>query len=288
MELRQLEYFQMVCRCNSITKAAAELHVAQPSITIAIKKLEEELGVTLFDRTQRQITLTAEGQVFLRRISDILSRLHDATVEMNDYRILQKGSIKIGVPSTIGAFPFPTLFARFQKLYPNFKLTVVEAGSLTIPNYLERGDIELGIMITSTTSNCLATVAITTGQILVCLPPGHPLSELDAIPFTALRNERFVLLKEDSYSRQLILAECNKHQFNPNIVFSSSQIETVRSLVEQGVGISFLVDEVAQKHGTIITRPLTEPLTYQIALAWNKDRYLSKATKLFIDFVSAT
>lgn len=286
MELRQLEYFQMVCRCNSITKAAAELHIAQPSITIAIKKLEDELGVTLLDRTQRQITLTTEGQVFLQRIDDILNRLHDATVEMNDYRILQKGSIRIGVPSTIGTFPFPNLFARFQKLYPHFKLTVVEAGSLTIPTYLERGDIELGIMITSTISPRLATVSIATGQILVCLPPGHPLSNLSTIDFSELRNERFVLLKEDSYSRQLILAECKKHQFTPNIVFSSSQIETVRSLVEQGVGISFLVDAVAQKHGTIITRPLTEPLMYQIALAWNKERYLSKATKLFIDFVA--
>jgi DNA-binding transcriptional LysR family regulator len=285
MELRQLEYFQMVSRLNSITKAAEQLHIAQPSVTIAIKKLEEELGVMLFDRTQKQITLTTEGRIFLQRVDEILSRIYDATVEMNDYRLLQKGSIKIGFPPSIGAFLFPHLFARFQKRHPQFDLTVVEAGSLSIRSQLERGELDLGVIITSNASPRLTTVSIVTGQILVCLPNGHPLGQFPTIPFSMLSDQRFILLTEDTYSRQIIMEECKKHRFTPHIVFSSSQIETIRGLVEQGVGISFLLDAVAEKRSKFITRPLAEPLYYQIGLAWNKERYLSKASKAFIDFI---
>ena len=83
MEIRQLEYFRAVCGLNSISKAAEQLHVAQPSVSIAIQKLEEELGVMLFDRTQRQISLTEEGKIFSQRVSDILLQIGDSVNEIN-------------------------------------------------------------------------------------------------------------------------------------------------------------------------------------------------------------
>lgn len=286
MELRQLEYFRTVSRLNSITKAAERLHIAQPSITVAMQKLEEELGVRLLDRSQKQIKLTSEGSVFLQRVDVILNRVQDAVIEMKDYQMLQKGSIKMGITPITGAFLFPHVFAKFQKKYPNFELTVVEEGSLAIRNRLELGELDIGFMIIFNTVACLETVPITTGQFLICLAKNHPLGGFSTIPFAKLREYPFILLKEDTYSRQLILNECAKHGFVPNIVFSSSQIETILGLVEQGVGISFLLDAIVQKRSDILSRPLTQPLFIQTGLAWNKERYLSNASKAFIDFVS--
>jgi DNA-binding transcriptional LysR family regulator len=286
MELRQLGYFQMVSRLSSVTRAAQRLHVAQPSVTVAIRKLEEELGVKLFDRSQKQLTLTAEGQVYLRRVDEILSRVQDSVIEMNDFKTLQKGSIKIGLTPTIGAALFPYIFTKFQQAYPQLDVSIVEEGSLAVRSLLEQGELDIGVLIISNMSSGLATIPVTAGQIFVCLPPDHPFGKLYAsIPFPALQDQSFILFKEDTYSRQLILEECAKHQFVPRIVFSSSQIETIMGLVEQGAGISFLLDAIARKRSTIISRPLVDPLFVRAGLAWKKDRYQSNATKTFIDFI---
>ena len=287
MELRQLEYFQMVCRLNSISKAAEQLHVAQPSISIAIQKLEEELGVQLFYRTHRQITLTSEGMVFLQRVNNILTQVGDSINEMNDLKSFPKGSIKIGIPPMIGIFLFPQIFAQFRKEYPHIELSAVEGGSLTIHNLVEQGRIDIGIITQSHSSSALETLPITTGQIHACLPHRHPLSTLSSIPFNKLRDQPFILLKEDTYNRQVVLEECKKHLFIPQIVFSSSQVETIVCLVELEIGISFLFDAIARNYSTIYSCPLSEPINFQIVLAWNKSRYLTSTAKAFINFMTS-
>lgn len=282
-----MEYFQMVSRLSSVTKAAERLHIAQPSVTVAIRKLEAELGVKLFDRSQKQLSLTAEGQVYLQRVDDILCRIHDSIMEMSDYRTLQKGSIKIGLTPTIGAALFPFIFAKFRQAYPQLEVSITEEGSLAVRSLLEQGELDIGVLIISNISRRLSVVPITAGQIFVCLPPGHPLGKLhSSIPFAELKDQPFILFKEDTYSRQLILEECAKHQFEPRIVFSSSQIETILGLVEQGAGISFLMDAIVRKRSSIISRPLSEPLFVRAGLAWNRDRYLSNAARTFIDFIN--
>jgi DNA-binding transcriptional LysR family regulator len=287
MELRQLEYFQMVSRLNSVTRAAENLRVAQPSVTVAIRKLEEELGVVLFDRSQKHITLTAEGRAYARHVDDILTRVGDSVKEMDDYRLFRKGTIKIGIPPAIGAFIFPHIFAGFRKAYPLLELSAIEAGSLAIRSHLERGELDVGVVIITDASPKLETRPITSSQLLVCLPPGHRLGGLAYVPFAALRDEAFVLLKEDTYNRRLIMAECERHQFSPRIVFSSGQIETILGLVGQGVGISFLLDAVVGRHLDILGLPLAEPLKIEIGLAWNRERYLSKAARAFVDFIAS-
>jgi DNA-binding transcriptional LysR family regulator len=286
MEIRQLEYFQMTCRLNSISKAAEQLHVAQPSVSIAIQKLEEELGVQLFHRTQRQITLTSEGHIFLQRVNRILTQIDDSINEMKDLQLHPKSAIKIGIPPMIGVLLFPKIFAQFRKQYPHIELSAVEGGSLSIQNLVEQNRIDIGIITQSKSSPLLKTLPITTGQIHVCLPLHHPLSSLPSIPFKQLQNQPFILLKEDTYNRKVVTEECKKHHFTPNIVFSSSQIETIISLVELDIGISFLFDNIAKKYPDIYSCPLSEPLDFQIVLAWNPNKYLTNAAKAFIDFMT--
>lgn len=289
MELKQLKYFEMISRLGSVTRAAEEAHVAQPAISIAIKKLEQELGVDLFDRSQKRLVLTPEGSILLRRVDDVFTRLQDSITEINDYKMLMKGSIKIGITPIIGAFLFPRLFAEFQKKYPYFEPSFVEEGSLAIRNLLERSELDIGILITSKMSSRLATMPITSCSILVCFSANHPIGTIGnhaSVSPSELRDYPFIMFKEDTYSRKMIFEECEKYGFVPKVVFSSSQIETILSLVEQGVGITFLPDAIVKKHPNIICRPLAKPLTIQAGIAWNKEKYLSSATRAFIDFVS--
>lgn len=287
MEIRQLEFFQSVCKLNSISKAADQLHVAQPSVSIAIQKLEEDLGVRLFDRSQRQIILTAEGKIFSQRVNEILMSISDSISEIKDTKACQHGSIKIGIPPMVGVFLFPHIFAKFSKEYPEIKVIAVEAGSLSIQKLLEDGSIDIGIITKNNSRSALEIYPITAAQIRVCLPHSHPLNSLNSIPFAKLNGEPLILLKEDTYNRQVIINECKKNHIIPQIIFSSSQIDTILSLVELGVGISFLFDAIAQKHSNINSLPLEEPISSPIVLAWNRKRYLTSASRAFIDFITS-
>ena len=283
MQLRQMEYFQKAGRLRSITRAAGELHISQPSVTVAVRKLEEELGVPLLDRSQKQIALTPEGRACLKRTDDILARIRDLISEMNDYRFAQKGIVKIGITPVIGAYFFPAALARFQENHPRVRVAVIEEGSLALGKRLARGELDLSMMITSQASSHLETVPVAEGQLLACFSRRNPLGKLKKIPFARLRDQPFIMFREDTYSRKLILDECTRNRFHPRIVFSSSQIETVMGMVGHGVGISFLLDTIVTKYPEVVGRPLDKPLRIEAGLAWSRDRYLSKAAKLLME-----
>ena len=147
MELRQLEYFQMASRLRNITRAAERLRVSQPNITVAIKKLEAELGIQLFDRSQKQLSLTPEGAVFLNRVELALRNIQDAVLEVNDYKQLQKGTIKIGIPPMMGAYLFPKIFSSFQRRYSHLEIFMHEEGSMSIREQLERDELDFAAVI---------------------------------------------------------------------------------------------------------------------------------------------
>ena len=286
MDLRQLEYFHEVSRTASFTRAAENLHIAQPSITKAIHKLEEELGILLFDRSQKKVALTVEGMAFRLRVDRILREFSEAATEMNDFRNLNKGTIKIAVPPMIGAYLFPNIFIKFKQAYPNLDLFVFEEGSLSARSMVEKEELDLGLIILPKDRCLLNTLPITRQQIMLCVSPAHPLSGGKTVSFADLRDEEFILLKQDSYHRQTVIDECRKHGFLPHIVFSSSQIQTIKALVANGAGISFLMDMVIKDDPGIRGIPLEEKLEICVGLAWKKDKYLSKASQTLIDFIT--
>lgn len=285
MEIRQLEYFQAVSRLQNFTRAAEELHVSQPSVTNSIHKLEEELGVQLFDRSQKKIALTDEGKAFSVRVEKILFEICQAVQEMEDFRQFNTGSIKFAVPPMIGAYLFPDIFNLFKKAYPNLDLIVYEEGSLAARTMLEREELDLGIIILPESTTLLNTVPITQEEIVLCLSPDNPLSRENIISFSQLREEPFVLLKEDFLLRRLVLEQCFKHGFNPHVVFSSNQIETIKAMVASNAGITFLMKMVIQNQSNIVGIPLVDPPAITIGLAWKQGKYLNKAAKAFINFI---
>jgi len=287
MELRQLQYFQMVCQLNSITQAAKKLYVTQPSITNSIKNLEKELSCVLFDRSKKQLFPTVEGKAFLKRVDEILRQVDSATAEMKDYQELKKGILTIGIPPMIGTFIFPIVFIKFKQLYPNIKLNIIEYGSIQTRQMIEKGDLDLGLIIVDSESNLLASLPILNSELLVCLKKEHPLRKKSAITFEDIKDEPIILLKEGFYIRQKILESFNELNIQPNIILSSNHLETVKGLIINGVGISFLLKEIVEDNDKITKIPLSTAIPIKIALVWRKSRYLSTASKAFLDFLIA-
>ncbi|MBE6106419.1 LysR family transcriptional regulator [Anaerovibrio lipolyticus] len=288
MELRQLEYFQMASRLKNITRAAERLNVSQPNITVAIKKLEAELGIQLFDRSQKQLSLTPEGTIFLNRIELALRNIQDAVLEVNDYKQLQKGTIKIGIPSMIGAYLFPKIFSSFQHLYPHLDIYLYEEGSMTIREQLERDELDFGIVILSDASSSLQLLPMARNQIVACVPENHPLARKNSININDISGADLIMLKEGSFLRYMVLNKLKMANISPNIVLESNQIETIKGLVSTNVGISFLLDFIVKGTPGIKILPFEDPIYVDLGLAWKKERYISKAAQSFIDFCKNT
>ena len=284
MELRQLEYFQMASRLRNITRAAERLRVSQPNITVAIKKLEAELGIQLFDRSQKQLSLTPEGSVFLNRIEIALRNIQDAITEVNDYKNLQKGTIKIGIPPMMGAYLFPKIFSSFQQQYAHLDVYLHEEGSMSIRDQLERDELDFGIVILTDASPTLQLLPMTRTQVVCCVSENSPLAEKESITLKEIADSNLIMIKEGSYLRQLLLAKMKAEKLSPNIVVESNQVNTIIGLVERDIGTAILLDMILKDVQGVKALPLSEPIFVDIGLAWKKDRYISKAAASFIKF----
>lgn len=284
MELRQLEYFQMASRLKNITRAAQRLKVSQPNITVAIKKLESELGVQLFDRSQKQLTLTPEGKVFLKRIELAMRNIEDAILEVNDYKQLQKGTIKIGIPPMMGAYLFPKVFSGFRRLHPNLNVLLYEEGSLSIREKLERDELDFGIIIVPESAPNLNVLKMSRSQLMVCVAQKSSLAKKAEIRPNDIAASDLIMLKEGSYLREIVQSKLSALKISPRTVLESGQIVTIKGLVAHKVGIAFLLDFICEDSADIKAIPFYEPIYVDIALAWKKERYVSKAAQAFIDF----
>ena len=284
MELRQLEYFQMASRLKNITRAAQRLRVSQPNITVAIKKLEAELGVQLFDRSQKQLSLTPEGKVFLRRIEIALRNIQDAILEVNDYKQLQKGTIKIGIPPMMGAYLFPKVFSGFRQIHPHLDILLYEEGSLSIREKLESDALDFGIIIVPESTPNLNVLKMSRNQLMVCVSQKSPLARKTKITARDIAVSDLIMMKEGAYLREVVQNKLSALKITPRTVLESSQIVTIKGLVAHGVGIAFLLDFICRNSSDIKTIPFYEPIFVDIGLAWKKERYVSKAAQAFIDF----
>ena len=146
MKLLQMKYFQTVCRYGSITKAAEELFVSQPTISFCLKELEEEFGVKLFHRRHNRLQLTVEGQFFLDKVNYILQSVNALSTQMKDMG-KNHNHVKIAVPAMISTFLFPQMFNAYSQLYPNVELEMVETGSLQTRKLVDSNSVDLGITI---------------------------------------------------------------------------------------------------------------------------------------------
>ena len=284
MELRQLEYFQTASRLRNITRAARLLKVSQPNITVAIKKLEAELGILLFDRSQKQLTLTPEGAVFLKRIEVALRTIDDAILEVNDYKQLQKGTIKIGIPPMMGAYLFPKVFSGFRQLHPNLDVLLYEEGSLSIREKLERDELDFGIIIIPASTKNLNVLRMSRSQLMVCVAQDSELADKYEITPADIAASDLIMMKEGSYLREIVQSKLNELKISPRTVLESGQIVTIKGLVAHKVGIAFLLDFICENATDIKALPFYDPIFVDIGLAWKKDRYVSNAAQEFINF----
>jgi DNA-binding transcriptional LysR family regulator len=274
MDLRHLRYFVAVAEESHFGRAAKRLHVSQPPVSLAIREMETELGLLLFERTSRRTVLTPIGQELLRDARAVLARMdamHEHALRAASGQI---GSIALGFISLANYSFLPDTYQRFHEAFPGIKISLSESTSDVILAELEKGTLDVGYVFAPVASPVLAYRPLLRERLIVALPASHPLAERDRIPMKSLADENFLIFPRQ-YSPLVfdtIVGFCAQHGFSPRIAQEARQMQTIVSLVSGGAGVALVPDCLRhlQRDG-VVYRPLAGAVpNIETGIAWRK------------------
>ena len=244
MEFHQLRYVCAIAETGSFSRAAERCHVAQPSLSQQVLKLEEDLGAKLFDRLGRSVRLTEAGRAFLPHARSILHQMEAARTGVEDKRTDVRGSVTVGVIPTIAPYLMPQSVAAFSKKYPDAKLRILEETTPVLVEGLRNLSIDVAILALPLRHKEFQMYPLRTEPLYAALARDHPRAGAKNLSLRELRGEQFVMLRDGHCFRDLSVAACTRAKVNPRIAFESGQFSSLLGMVAAGVGVS-LVPEMA-------------------------------------------
>ena len=277
MEIRQLEYFLMVSRVNSFTRAAERLYVSQPAVTNAVKSLEDELGIQLFDRSQKRALLTTEGKIFFAHVEQIMTGISNTLEEINSLKNLGAGVVNIGLTSLGGIPSSVFLLKEFVESYPNIKISVREEGTEKLQKLLVEDKLDFAFVFSGEEKSALAYLKLPPQELTLCCNRRHRFRRQNVLMFEELWSEPLILHKS--------IKENLAKNFQ-NVVAEISHVQTIKSLVSAGIGVSILPEEIFEQDDNLIGVAIEPPIYLQPVIAYKKNRKQSHAAEAFLASVS--
>lgn len=275
MDLLQLKYFQTIARTEHISKAAAELCIAQPSLSQTLKRLESEVGMQLFDRVGKRIILNEAGQIYLKYIDHIFLDLENAARELDSYRDVESKTVKILIQSA--SFLLPNILNQIHVFDKSIQLHIQQHYGT---NELSTA-WDLCISSSSTKPSADSTVTLMKECLGVALPQNHPLTHKDFLVLDDLKEEPFLALSPDS-RLTLILNSCFEQiRFCPHIVTSVDSPNILRDLLRMNLGLAFIPELTWNNFAaeSIVFRTIQDfPMQRYITLSWPADKYMTRST----------
>lgn len=242
MELRDLRYFVAVAQHRNFSRAAAQLHVSQPALSEQIRKLEEELGAALFDRSSRGATLTPAGEAFFPQARTVLAQADAAVDSVRQVAHGVAGTLSLGFIDSAALAILPPLLRRFSERYPSVKLRLRELGTRQQLEAVAAGEIDVGIIRGPVWTEGLAGKQIATETLLIALPANHPHAKDDTVRLSDLRDEGFISYPAERgaalYEEMLHL--CHAAGFEPRVAQEANEIYTICGMVSAGLGVAIV------------------------------------------------
>lgn len=284
MELYRLRYFEAVARLGNVTRAARELHIAQPSLSKQIRALESELGVALFDRVGRRVELTDAGRLLLPYARRALREIAAAREALEQRADLARGRIAIGAPPTIGARLLPQVLADFNGRHPGIELELHEAGSAPLVRQLLDGEVDLAVVPVPVAD--AAYVELFTEDLVIAVAAGHRLAGRGAVASAELADEGFIMFPPSYGLRDRTLQFWREAGLAPRVVLDGGEMATVLRLAAVGLGVA-LVPRLAldEGEGLVGLQVSDAQLRRTIGVVWHPERQLSPAAEALRSFM---
>jgi DNA-binding transcriptional LysR family regulator len=286
MELRQLRYFAAVAHHHSFTRAARELHVAQPALSQQIRRLEQELGVELLRRTTRSVELSEAGTLALARATRALAEVDALRSEAEELRGLARGTLSVGMLPALGKLEPAPLLAAFTAAHPAIEVRLVEDTLVHAIELLraDRLDLTFALVDPEEAGEGIAGERLFEEELSVMVARHHPLAARRSVRFSELDEEPFVAFLSGSAVRQRLDAELEQAGAARSPVFESNNIATVRALVAHGLGFSLLPRTFALGEGPpmVPLRVAPRALRVPVSILYRADRRLPPAAEAFL------
>jgi len=287
MEIRQLRYLVALADEQHFTRAAAREHIAQPALSQQIRRLEQEVGLALVERTTRRVTVTEAGQTLVARARRILSELDAAKAEMQALAGVRTGHVMLGTMHTMGPVDVSHALAVFHQRHPGVELTVREQSSEELAEMLRDDVLDLAFLSVTDRmeSHGLGLRQLVSEELVVVLPAAHRLAGQGTLRMAELAGEHFISYREGARLRELLTFAAHHAGFEPQIKLESNESERIKRLVARDMGVAILPRSDAERPGTeVAVAMLTDPsLRRDITLACRDGRRLAPAAAEFLE-----
>lgn len=282
MTLTELRYVVTLARERHFGRAAERCHVSQPTLSVAVKKLEDELGIPLFERSKSSIRVTETGQRIIEQAQRVLDQVGVIKDMAQDGKNQLNSPLRVGAIYTIGPYLFPHLLPELRRAAPDMPLFIEENYTASLRQKLRHSDLDAIIIALPFEEPEVVTLPLYDEPFVVLLPAGHPLTEKESLTAEELAREQLLLLGPGHCFRDQVLESCpplvdavtrNASSAAPALVTEGSSLETIRHMVASGLGITVLPLSAAtamQYHEDILAvRPFAAPVPFRtVALAW--------------------
>jgi DNA-binding transcriptional LysR family regulator len=286
MELRQLRYLVALADERHFTRAAEREHIAQPALSQQIRRLEQEVGLALVERTTRHVAMTQAGDMLVVRARRILAEVDAAEAELQRLSGVHTGHVTVGAIHTMGPVDVSLALAIFHQRHPGVELSVREQSSEELAEMLRFDELDLAFLSVTERieSHGLALQQLISEELVAVLPPNHPLAKRRRVRMAELAGERFISYREGARLRELLVGAGHHAGFEPRVTLESNESERIRRLVARRMGVAILPRSDAESPGAeVAVVKLTDPeLSRDITLAWREDRRHAPAAIEFL------
>ncbi|OVE86811.1 hypothetical protein B7W89_24675 [Agrobacterium tumefaciens] len=289
ISLRHFRFFVAVAETGQVSKAAAALFTSQPAVTEAIKTLETDMGVKLFNRSPKGVALTYEGAIFLQHAQNVLAAAVDAMLAPQQVQRDMTGELTLACTHTVVGYFATPLLSRFRRIFPLIKVNLVELERPEIERRILSGEIDLAVCLLSPLDggDQIETEFLVRSKRRLWLPANHRLLDRKKISLRDIQAEPYIMLAVDD-AEETTLSYFRNAGIEPNVVFRTTSIEAIRNVVAEGFGVTVLSDMVYRPWSLDGTRLAAAPIadavpSMDIGLVWNRNAGLSRDAKVFVD-----
>lgn len=288
LDIKHLHYFVTVCDQLSYSKAAQKLHISQPSLSNAIKNLEQEVGSPLLERNTRKMELTDAGKILYQKSLLVLSQMNVLKKEMEEVKLTGSGDLIIGIIESVKHW-IPKVIREYQRRFPSINIKLIEVLSgKAVKESLRKYHTHLLITNQFIDEEDIESLPLYDERLMLALHKDHPLAEKESIRLKDLASEPFIISTEGFQTREDILTAFSFEQVNPQIKFEIERFETALTLVRENLGVTIIPENYlsGSTDASLVRKTIDSPaLERTVYLAYMKNRYLAPAVQAFLEEV---
>jgi DNA-binding transcriptional LysR family regulator len=287
MDIRSLEVFLSVAKHLNYTRAGEEVNLSQPSVSVRIRQLEDEIGVKLFEQLGKKVALTEAGLLLVPHARRVIAAIEDARHAIDELQGLERGTLRIGASTTPGMYLIPKTIARFKDRYPKIEIQLGNRDTRQIETGVINNEFDFGFVGGHLLGDEVDVLPWLIDQLVLVVPPKHPLARRKSVKAGDLQRERFILRETGSATRAVIVAHLEESDLKVETVMEMENPESVKKAVQSGLGIAFIsqfaVETELKAKSLVAVRVRGLDIRRELKIVYRKDKHLGRAAQAFIE-----